>query len=295
MHGELTIFHLEHAQGPEPRETSFVNDSIFVAHWKTCLRHIGFGIASEENVSSPSALIGKEAYQFCLEVICGLHSPLLGETEVFGQFKDFVLDYKQNGTSANLKKIFDALIEDAKKVRQKHLTNLGSQSYGSLVRRYLKEEKAVCILGSGRLAKDIVPWLKNKEKVEIVARTPEKALSWSEYFKNVSVLSLKDQGASSAPFVVAAPMSAEEIRGWMDSSRTQSSLVIDLRESSQTDPLVLKNVKVIPLVEFFNEIKGVQSQLANIVGQAQQWIKDISVQRHQSAAVRPFGWDDLCA
>jgi glutamyl-tRNA reductase len=303
MHSEFTIFHLEHAQGSSPDLTpKFVDEmsALFSANWKTCLRHIGFSMSFHTEKWPPCSkkvtiLQGREAYEFCLEVICGLHSPLLGETEVLGQFKDFTAEYKISGELPALKKIFDSLIEDAKKVRQKHLINLGSQSYGSLVRRYLKEDKGVHILGAGRLVRDIVPWLKTKQQIHIFCRSPQKAHTWTGHFKNVTASPLKEAAHSEFPLVVAAPMAAEDILGWLDFSRSSPSMIIDLRESSETDPLVLRNVKVLKLTELFKEIQGVQSQLSQIVEQAQQLIKVFASERHQTAAVRPFGWDDLCA
>ena len=49
--------------------------------WQTCLRRIVFLHRSELEPRTSSRLeiySGREAYQFLLEVICGLHSPLVG-------------------------------------------------------------------------------------------------------------------------------------------------------------------------------------------------------------------------
>src|SRR5581483_5417622 len=69
--------------------------------WQTCLRRILFLNANEsaatiaelENGKLPLATVevfkGQNAYRFLLETICGLHSPIVGETAVKGTFKAF--------------------------------------------------------------------------------------------------------------------------------------------------------------------------------------------------------------
>ncbi|HXM50499.1 MAG TPA: hypothetical protein VN956_21845, partial [Pyrinomonadaceae bacterium] len=69
--------------------------------WQTCLRRIlflnrfenGALIEAAENDALFSGSVevyrGREAFGFLLEVICGLNSPLLGETAVMGQFREF--------------------------------------------------------------------------------------------------------------------------------------------------------------------------------------------------------------
>ena len=70
--------------------------------WQTCLRRILFLNASDhaELIRSLEAgeivrpvvevFRGQQAYEFLLEVICGLNSPIVGETAVMGQFKEFL-------------------------------------------------------------------------------------------------------------------------------------------------------------------------------------------------------------
>ncbi|MGH9904348.1 MAG: hypothetical protein ACRD8U_02050, partial [Pyrinomonadaceae bacterium] len=56
--------------------------------WETCLRRIVFvppdQVAAISVIRGTSSDIyhGEDAYRFLLEAICGLHSPLVGETEV---------------------------------------------------------------------------------------------------------------------------------------------------------------------------------------------------------------------
>src|SRR5215831_12199098 len=120
--------------------------------WQTFLRRILF-LNSNDNRATIEAFEsgelglptieifrGREAYRFLLEVVCGLNSPIVGETAVMGQFKEFSQHAKFPTTSwgAFLRRITSNLMMDAKRIRHDHLQGIGSQSYGSLVRQHVK-------------------------------------------------------------------------------------------------------------------------------------------------------------
>src|SRR5262245_2537883 len=135
--------------------------------WQTCLRCISFLHRSEQGPQISSGkhgleiYRGREAYEFLLEVICGLHSPLVGENAVMGQFRKFRTSGAFPGTTWGkfLRDLTTDLLVDARQVRHHHLQNLGSQSYGSLIRKHLKGQSSVAVLGAGSLAREILPWL----------------------------------------------------------------------------------------------------------------------------------------
>src|SRR5262245_7062896 len=116
--------------------------------WQTCLRRILFLNANEHRAlieaaedenCSPTVEVyrGQEAYRFLLEFLCGVNSPIVGETAVMGQFKEFLLHAKFSRTpwGSFLRDLSSNLMIDAKRIRHEHLQHLGSQSYGSLVRQ----------------------------------------------------------------------------------------------------------------------------------------------------------------
>src|SRR5262245_10577278 len=105
-------------------------------HWQTCLRRIAFLHRSdlEWRISiGREVYLGRAAYQFLLEVICGLHSPLVGENAVMGQFRKFRTSavFPDTTWGKFLRGLTTDLLVDARRVRHHHLQNLGSQSYGS--------------------------------------------------------------------------------------------------------------------------------------------------------------------
>src|SRR5262245_56244792 len=102
--------------------------------WKTCLRRILF-LNTNENCAlieaaesgqllEPTVEVfrGQDAYRFLLEVICGLNSPIVGETAVMGQFKEFSLHAKFAKTpwGSFLRRLFSQVLLDAKRIRHNH-------------------------------------------------------------------------------------------------------------------------------------------------------------------------------
>jgi glutamyl-tRNA reductase len=286
MHQDLILLHAKGASLP-PLGPQW-------ALWKTCLREIAFG---HKNLPFPKGkyevFTGEEAYRFILEVVCGLRSPLIGETEVMGQFKEF-LSKKEH--SSGLQKMLQAILVDAKSVRHNHLSKLGSQSYGSLCRKHLHKIEEVHILGSGQLAEELLPWLSEQKKVFIRCRKPETVSRLEREFGNVSVESL--EGPFLAPksaIIVAAPLTSSEILAWVGPSRI--SMLLDLRGESKTDPVRTPQTveKSVSLKDFYQSLENHQSHIQEKVEAARQDIQRLCNEKSRAAELRPFGWDDLCA
>ena len=104
----------------------------------------------------------------------------MAETEVFGQIKQAWRDFSGRASplARQLSPWIQLLFQDAKAIRAQHLMNLGSASYGSLVRRLLGEETVpqgpTLLLGAGQLAQSVAPWL-NGSALWLANRTPERA------------------------------------------------------------------------------------------------------------------------
>ena len=114
--------------------------------WRTCLREVRFADAiHDRRASAGAALIDGDAYRLLLEILCGLQSPMLGETQVMGQFKAFLASL--DGSHAWLNRVGQRLLADAREIRTRHLQGLGSRSYGSAVRRHLAGCAHAAIIG----------------------------------------------------------------------------------------------------------------------------------------------------
>lgn len=271
--------------------------------WQTCLRRIVLLHKPESNAlisnlpDGAEIYEGQAAYNFLLEVICGLRSPLVAETAVMGQFKEFCANarFPLNEWGAFLRRFTSDLLVDAKRVRSHHLEGLGSQSYGGMVRQHLKGVPSVIVLGAGRLAEEILPWIVGKTDVTVCARNLLRAKWLTEEFPQIALTQLGslDEGRESA-IVIAAPIAASEIEAWMRAQSTPFLKVIDLRGEAETDPLHA-TVPVIRLSEMFAALKNERPKLAARVAAARDEITKAAQRLIEQAQFRPFGWEDLCA
>lgn len=277
--------------------------------WQTCLRRILFlnandnraliDAASEDHVPPTVEVFrGQEAYRFLLEVICGLNSPIVGETAVMGQFKEFLLQAKFPKTEwgSFLRDLCTNLMIDAKRIRHGHLQNLGSQSYGSLVRQNVKGVPSVAVLGNGKLAREILPWLIGKTKVRVFCRNPQKATDLLQEYPEIELRQYTEHDAgwenNEAAIVVAAPVPAAQVEKWASAQSATFSKCLDLRGEAESDPVAMP---VIKLHELFAALRAERERLEVHVNAARAEIKQLVQRQSQQAQFRPFGWEDLCA
>lgn len=332
---------LYHQAGSDSLD-SFVDqgDSVPFFKWQTCLRSLVLApndFKEERLQGGGEWLEGESAYRRLLEIACGLHSPLIGETEVFGQFKEAVqariqlaeksarrgtVDVLEVAFAATLRQWSKALIEDVKLVRQKHLLDLGSQSYGSLVRREVRglRKPHIEFLGSGQLANEILPWLLKALKsddggvpsVIVHSRNVEKSRARLQATTKEAIrffdlsqgpLNLLDDETSAETLtigrmprvlIIAAPMTSVEIASWAR-NLVHYDLVIDLRGESRHDSLASIGLtsrlraleEVFSAIELAKEVAGVRKS------EALTFIEQRVEVRGATALHRPFGWDDV--
>jgi glutamyl-tRNA reductase len=280
--------------------------------WQTCLRRILFlnrtdnaaliSTADTGNLYPGSVDVyrGHEAYGFLLEVICGLNSPLVCETAVMGQFKEFCAHAKIANTPWGwfLRQFTSNVLVDAKRVRHEHLQGIGSQSYGSLVRQHLKGMPTVAVLGAGKLAREILPWLAGKTSARVFCRNSERAKDLLTEYPEIKLdqYSTEDAGwqQEETGLVIAAPIKAAEVEAWVRSQTTTFSRCLDLRGDAASDPITLP-IPVIKLSELFEALRSERQRLEGRVDSARGAIKQLLARQVNQAQFRPFGWEDLCA
>lgn len=270
-----------------------------VLYFETCLRKIWisyndlqslFSQTPKSNAFSKLDILKDEtAYEFLLEVFCGLKSPLIGETEVFGQFKNQVLKTLDPKTA--LSKVIHSLMADTKSIRSRHLKNLGSSSYGSLARKHLTGIKSLDILGAGQFVQSLKPWIEKLDiHTNVYTRSPKKYASTFE----ASKWSLKPT-VEYTPLLATAPK-ALLICAPMDMKSFDLSvydLVIDFRDSTSLNQFEHRNLKV--LSEVFAEIEKDNLLAHEKKKEALQAIKKAGLSYMSTMNHRPFGWDDLSA
>lgn len=281
-------------------------DAFRVVEWQTCLRKILFLHQSDFYIQATRAggnvhlYRNSEAYQFLLEVVCGLKSPLLGETEVMGQFRTFSARLEVTSTAWNwfLHQLNAEVLADAKRIRRNHLQGLGTQSYGGLVRHHLAKTPLTAMLGSGQLAHEIIPWITGKTKVRLFYRNRLSAESLLDRYPQIEIepLAISPTPWDEQPkaLLIVAPLSADQIVAWMQQQADNFSKVIDLRGEATADPL-RTSIPVIALPDLFATLGRDPHRLEAAVAAARAEIKDLAERRMRDAQIRPFGWEDLCA
>lgn len=157
-------------------------------HVDSCLRQLWVDCLSKDTdgagLGAPfDVRFGIDAYAFLLSVASGLESPVLGETDIFGQIKDAwkkrsagqALRVEQRELSGWIQRVF----EDTKEIRALFLQNLAGSLYGSLLRKILKDGRNLqtgptLLVGAGALASSVAPYLAEKE-LWIANRSQERA------------------------------------------------------------------------------------------------------------------------
>lgn len=251
--------------------------------WSTCLRSLAFvtGKPTFELLPDDEIHTQENAYRFLLEILCGLESPIVGETEVFGQFKIFAAEWTER--EPHRAALIQKLLNDVRSLRAQHLSHLGTQSYGSWLRRHLSSSR-IHVLGGGHLAKEVLPYLAQRASVVVHTRRPERV----DFHPDVHPLTA--HGFDGGALVIAAPLTAAEIRAWLNGA--VPTQVFDLRDNSSDDRVCPDSV---PLKFIFGDIEQTKTRLRPVVERIKSEIQVRSQVLAAQEKVRPQGWDDLCA
>lgn len=268
--------------------------------WKTCLREIAIldsrGIHPHDLKPDDEIYVREGAYRFLLEVICGLHSPSVGETEVLGQFKIFAEKAQAGPAWRCTAPWIQRLLSDAKRIRTNHLTGLGSRSYGQLAQQYLHDCERVVVLGAGHLAHETLPWFADRE-VHVFCRRPEAGAALADRVGHVRIHGLDESldGGVRTGLVIGAPMNAAEVEEWAESAGCPFDVIVDLRGESLRDPVIFDGTRVVHFEQVLSDLESNCRFAAARVERARKEIAERAKEFWDRYEIRPFGWEDLCA
>ncbi len=256
--------------------------------WETCLRSISF-TADPSHVDlrdGDELFVSHHAFQFILEIICGLHSPIVGETEVFGQFKIFAKEWQRH--EPRRAALIQRFFTDAKELRSRFLCGMGNQSYGGWLKRNVRPGTDVHIVGGGQLALEIAPHLqKAASSLTLHVRQPDKVKAGAR------VAALSEKSFTEGSLIIAAPIAAADVRSWLGGRSPVE--IFDLRAESKQDPLTVQCKRLHALGDIFNEIEQTKARLLPIIDQVKNEIAARGERLASEVVVRPQGWDDICA
>lgn len=257
--------------------------------WETCIRVLGLSLQHENNFDSEKAYAtyhGPKAYHFLSRVAAGLESPIVGETEVFGQFKNWL---EQNPRWQQLGKM---ILEDVKLVRRQFLEGLGAQSYGSWARKKLENQSHVMMVGCGQLGQEILPWLsKSDRQVTVVVRNVE---SYKQFETgSVQVMNASQVQEWSGALLILAPLPEQELKDIL--AKSKFKLIVDLRDiSGKFWSKQEQQQPVHTLDDAFSDLKKFREMGQSQIDSAEKKLQELAYLRTQTVQNRPFGWDDLC-
>lgn len=224
---------------------------------------------------------GLEFYQdeaalvFLLEILCGLHSPVLGETEVLGQFKDYIATIGDDHPLRRDPTLIPFLLATVKEIRSDVLTTTGSLGYGQTIRRWVKQDDHVVLWGYGNLGAQIYPWIREKTRSVVVRRNRVDA--------EIPFTDILAADTQVQTHVVAAPLNDEQVR-----ILAQTGRVIDLRDH----PIEGENVR--NLHELFREVEKQKGDRELEIAKCKRRLNERVLERSERVTLRPLGWEDLC-
>jgi glutamyl-tRNA reductase len=308
MLNDLMLIHRNHGNSPllPQGHDARIDGEVFL--FKTCLRQVAIvdqvalNDLQESLRSDDEVIVGSDAYRFMLQVVCGLRSPLLGETEVGGQFKLAAQSFSipSSPWGQQLQRFFKFLFEDAKRIRQNHLVDLGSQSYGSVLRREMKGLNRIHVLGAGHLVQETLPWIsKDGTEVHVHCRDVSKVKAALGERPGLFLhdLNQKHSLETAEALLVAAPVESKWVREWFGQGK-DLKLIADLRADSREDrvaPLFSDACVVFDLPQIFGRVSENQMRLEARKASAIKEIEVIVRERSSHVEYRPFGWEDVCA
>jgi glutamyl-tRNA reductase len=269
--------------------------------WRTCLRDVIF--IDPRYAPSADVIVDGSAYAVLVEIVCGLRSPLIGETEVQAQFKAFLasLDPQAHGS---LIRLGQRVLADAKLIRHQHLQGFGAHSYGGLVSGHVPPGARIVLVGTGALAAEIAAKLGARHLIDQWGRSKPLTHLQTTSVRSVSprfrLFSAADAAAvySADPsvLVVAAPASSVDLdriaAGYPD-----LVAILDLRPADDRTPLA-STAPTTTLDDLFAEAgadAAAATGAAGRVAAARAEVAALGRAYVNRDELRPFGWDDLCA
>lgn len=243
-------------------------------------------------VSAAKVLSGQAAYEYLLEIVCGLQSKLVAENEIVSQFKQAYKEYStQEKRCTKLMQVLEKILKDAKSIRSDYLLGLSQKTYSSIARKNLVNKyhaKEVLILGSGKMAEDLILQLKKKVKIFVSARNQEKLakmvetydvhpLEWfspemySKYSHIANTIGCKKQVLFNEAF----------FNQWEKGHRRNHKLFLDLGSPSSIRTDMTLSEGVMRLEDIFNEGAVHETYKQEQLQQAREELSHLAQKRYQ--------------
>ena len=132
------------------------------------------------------------------------------------------------------------------------------------MRQHVKGLPTVGVLGAGKLAREILPWLIGKTKVRVFYRNLQHAEDLLNEYPEIELVQYSEADAGwlhdNAGLVIAAPLQAQQVINWARQQTTGFAVSLDLRGEAETGPLSM-TAPVIKLHELFEALRAERERL----------------------------------
>ena len=298
---------------------------------ETCQRWIwifdsqSLSLVNEVNLPPPIEFYqGKEAYQFLIRFACGLESEILGETDVFGQLKEswrqslLRAEKTQDHSLLELTSWMNRVFEDTKEIRTRYIQNAGGSSYGTLVRKLIRDQslahsldlggQRILVIGAGQIAQSIVPflsaaqvWLWNRDPIRLCAwvqdleqKTPSSVKSLSPIYESHE----EDLAWERAHHILfCVPPQSELSSSWLKKLQLRKNApasIIHLGGRRSELPGWESLPSFFALDDLFSLQKSLGSIRSMVLAQASQACEERAQLRALGQSISiPHGWEDL--
>lgn len=263
--------------------------------WHTCQRNVYF---ADGRIFSPSLektkesgyeiYYGFQAYQLLLEIVAGIKSKLFGESEIQAQFRDRFRKENLPPTSFSdsLLSLRDQILEHTKQIRSKFLVGLGRQTYGSIADLELRGHKEILLVGTGKLAEAVIPYLATKDRsLTLIGRN----LNRLEFFKDkygVSTYHFEDFTPTDQSVVVASSFLPFP---W-EIKLKNAPKVIDFREGNHHNQLGIQSIS---LSDILNRLQETDDHIVNLKLKLKEVVQSMATEREEEQIHLLHGWEDL--
>jgi glutamyl-tRNA reductase len=257
--------------------------------WRTCLRDVVFITEPADTGTACGVLEDADAYALLVEVVCGLRSPLAGETEVQAQFKAF-LAALDPVADRELRRLGERVLADAKRVRHAYLQGVAVHAYGPLVADVVPAGRHVVLVGTGALATAVREHLGDRHGIHQWGRRPAEGRPGYAQLGGAAADTLRS--ADLATLVVAAAVLQPDL-ALVLRAYPRIVEVVDLRAGHERTPLAT-DARTITLDDLFDRAR-LPAGAARRIADARREILNLGRAFGRREELHPFGWDDVCA
>jgi hypothetical protein len=278
--------------------------------FESCQRYLWLSLKElQTEIPSADVYAGADGYRFLMSISAGLESEIIGETDIFGQLKTAWSGFEKSALKDELSPWMQKLFEDTKELRSRYLQNLGSASYGSLVRKLIARGPGpVLVIGAGQLGQSIAPyllshcevWIANRDEKKLDAFYEQLAHQSGARVRKIAAHELDEAMVLASQVVICIPMgvSSAEIkrdRAWIN-ARAELGGVLHLGTMREQAGEWLACAEFKCLDDLFELQKSINDLKSVQVIQAKKACAERSKLRALGASLSlPHGWEDLAS